>query len=277
MDTTTAIVTLTDRSYFSKARATIRDCRTYGRWQGTIVCITVDFMPTFEEIKDLGPNLIIYPVEHIDHTALWDIWKQHPIRKQADDRHYKKVYQWDKFYVFHPFFKTWDRIIFIDAGSRICSSVEPLLQLPVQNQLLAPDDSDPYDNGNRLAVQFDFDANPTVTQHFLETFGKECLADKYFLNCFFLFDTALIDGTQTFQTLTQWMTEIPISCCNEMGIMNLYFHIQKRVWTPLPQTVPATTTNPHYYFGWNESNYCEHPSARNFIVMKYPSRPLPVL
>ena len=182
----TAFVTLTDRNYFYKARVTIRDCRTYGRWEGTIVLIVVDFMPTYEEVIDLGPNLIIYPVEHIDHKALWDIWKQHPIRTQADGRHYKKVYQWDKLYVFHPFFKNWDRILFLDAGSRVCNPVQPLLSLDYKGKILCPDDSDPYDNGNRLAIQFDFDANPDATRHFVETFGQDCLQEHYFLNCFYL-------------------------------------------------------------------------------------------
>ncbi len=272
-ETKTAFVTLTDRGYFSKARTTIRDCRTYGRWEGTIILIVVDFMPTYEEVIDLGPNLIIYPVEHIDHKALWDIWKQHPIRTQFDNSQYKKFYQWDKFYVFHPFFKTWERIVFLDAGSRVSNSVHHLLTLDYKGKFLCPDDSDPYDNGNRLAVQFDFDTNPVATQHFYETFGKDCLTEHYCLDCFFLFDTSLIDGFETFTTLKKWMIEFPISCRNDMGIINLYFHIHRRVWTPLPQKL----SNDMYYFGWNESNYREHPSARNFIVMKYPSRPLPVL
>ncbi len=106
----TAFVTLTDRGYFEKAKHTLRDLRTYGEWQGTIVLIVVDFIPSLEEVQQLslGTNFIIMPVEHIDHKALWEIWKKHPIRTQFDNSQYKKFYQWDKFYVFHPFFKTWD-------------------------------------------------------------------------------------------------------------------------------------------------------------------------
>ncbi len=270
----TACVTLTDRGYFQKARQTIRDLRTYGQWQGTIVLLVVDFMPTWEEIQGFGPNVLCMPVEHIDHTALWEVWKQHPIRTQFDNSQYKKFYQWDKFYVFHPFFKTWDRILFLDAGSRVCRPITPLLQLNYKGVFISPDDSDPYDNGQRLAVQFDFDTNPEATRHFLETFGKESLQEHYFLDCIFLFDTALIDGMNTFETLKRWMIEFPISCRNDMGIVNLYFHIHKQVWFPLPQRLPDDSG---YYFGWNESNYHERPSANQFIVMKYPSRPPPVL
>ncbi len=269
----TAFVTLTDRGYFSKAKTTIRDLRTYGQWQGTVVLIVVDFMPTLEEVAGLGPNLVVYPVEHLDHKALWEIWKTHPIRTQFDNSQYKKFYQWDKFVVFTPFFKTWKRIVFLDAGSRVCRNVAPLLDLPFEHKFVCPDDSDPYDNGNRLAVQFDFNTNPDATELFYATFGKECLTAHYFLDCFFLFDTALIDGTNTFDTLKRWMIEFPISCRNDMGILNLYFHIQQRVWSPLPQHVSEGI----YYFGWNEHNYRELPSADKFIVMKYPSRPPPVL
>jgi hypothetical protein len=78
-------------------------------------------------------------------------------------------------------------------------------------------------------------------------------------------------------TLKQWMLDFPTSCCNEMGIMNLYFHIKHRVWTPLPQIVSEADGVKVYYFGWNEHNYSERPSADKFIVMKYPSRPPPVV
>lgn len=273
----TAFVTLTDRGYFSKAKTTIRDLRSYGGWQGTVVLIVVDFMPSWDEIKDLGDSLVVYPVEHINHTALWEIWKTFPIRKQADNRHFKKVYQWDKFQVFNPFFKTWKRIVFLDAGSRVCRSVLPLLTLEFQGKMLCPDDSDPYDNGNRLACQFDLKANPAATERLYTEFGTDCMNSHYFLNCFFMFDTDIIDGMETLTTLKQWMLDFPISCCNEMGIMNLYFHIKRRVWNALPQIVSEADGVLLYYFGWNEHNYRERPSADRFIVMKYPSRPPPVL
>lgn len=270
----TAFVTLTDRGYFHKACQTIRDLRTYGQWNGTIVLLVVDFMPTLEELEGFGTNCMIIPVEHIDHKALWEIWKQHPIRHQFDNSQYKKFYQWDKFYVFHPMFKTWDRIVFLDAGSRVCRPVLPLLQLNYKGKFIAPDDSDPYDNGNRLAVQFDLETNPAATKHLLDTFGEGCLREHYCLDCFFMFDTALIEDMKTFEILKQWMIEFPISCRNDMGIINLYFHIYKQVWYPLPQTLPDGSG---YYFGWNESNYHERPSATKFIVMKYPNHGPPVL
>jgi len=273
MDPTTAFVTLTDRGYFHKARHTIRDLRTHGQWNGPIVLIVVDFMPTFEEIASFGPKFLCLPVSHIDHSALWEVWKTHPIRTQADNSQYTKFYQWDKFYVFTPFFKTWKRVVFIDAGARVCRPVAPLLDLEYKGKFLCPDDSDPYDNGNRLAVQFDFDTNPAVTAHFYEVFGRDCLSERYFLDCFFLFDTELIKDS-TFPTLKQWIFEFPISCRNDMGILNLYMHIYRRVWTPLPQILPDGSG---YYFGWNESNYRERPSANKFVVMKYPSRGPPVL
>ena len=267
MDLQTAFVTLTDRGYFPKAQTTLRDLRSYGQWKGTIVLIVVDFMPTYEEIVEFGPHFILYPVRHIDHVGLWEIWKKHPIRSQADNSQYTKVYQWDKFYVFTPFFKSWKRVVFVDAGSRICRPVAPLLVLDYKGQFLCPDDSDPYDNGNRLIVQFDFDTNPSVSEHFYNTFGRDCLSFHYFLDCFFLFDTDLIHDL-TFPILKQWITEFPISCRNDMGILNLYFHVVRRVWTPLPQLLPDGSG---YYFGWNESNYRERPPATKFIVMKYPS------
>jgi hypothetical protein len=271
--TKTAFVTLTDRGYFHKALITLRDVRTYGQWTGPIVLITVDFIPTFEELKSVCPECIVYPISHIDHTGLWEIWKTKPIRVQFDQSHTKKVYQWDKFTVFSPFFKIWDRIVFLDAGARVVNPVEQLFSIPWEGRFLSPDDSDPYDNGNRLNVQFDLEANPEVTEKLYATFGTECFEDKYFLDCFFIFDTALIEGTETFNTLCRWMLEFPISCRNDMGIVNLYFTAHKKVWTPLPQ---RSVDNQLYNFGWSELNYHERPGWDKFIVLKYPWRIPPV-
>ena len=40
----TAFVTLTDSNYFYRAKRTIVDLRNQGNWNGTIVCIGVNFI-----------------------------------------------------------------------------------------------------------------------------------------------------------------------------------------------------------------------------------------
>jgi hypothetical protein len=61
------------------------------------------------------------------------------------------------------------------------------------------------------------------------------------------------------------MYEYPICRCNEMGIMNLKFVLQMRVWEPFPQK----TKEGKYLFGWNEVNYKENPNWTSFHFIKY--------
>jgi len=259
----TVFVTLTDRSYFPKAKKTIEELRQRGKWEGDVVLIVVDFTPNPDE---LPPNTLLHSVQHIDHTPLWNIWKTKPIQKMDDNRHYGKVYQWDKLYVFSDFFKQWDRVVFIDAGIRILDTVEHLLTLDVKGKFLAPDDSDPYDNGNRLKIQFDWNANPIATRRMIENFGIDWWTSKYFINCIFMFDTSLLHNTNVVEDMKFMMYRYPISLCNEMGIMNLYFTVKRKVWEAFPQ---RTLDNSKYLFGWSELNYRERPNWTQFCFLKY--------
>ncbi len=261
-DMSTVFVTLTDSSYAWKAKRTIEELRTKGKWEGDVVLIVVDYSPNQEDF----PNTILHPVTHIDHTPLWETWKTYPIKKMDDNRHHGKVYQWDKLYVFSDFFKQWDRVVFIDAGMRIVDSVEHLLALSWQGKFLSPDDSDPYDNGNRLKIQFDWNANPVATRQLFEDFGNDWWTSKYFLNCIFLFDTRILEDA--FEDMKQMMYNYPISLCNEMGIMNLYFTVKRKVWEAFPQ---RTLDDSKYLFGWSEFNYRERPNWQQFCFLKYPA------
>jgi alpha-N-acetylglucosamine transferase len=258
----TVFVTLTDSTYFPKAKKTIEELRQRGQWDGDVVLMVVDFVPKQE---DLPMNTLLLNVQHIDHTPLWNTWKTNPIRKMDDNRHYGKIYQWDKLYIFCDFFQQWDRVVFLDAGIRILDTVQHLLDIPYKGKFLSPDDSDPYDNGNRMRIQFDLDANAKVIQALLEDFGVDWFSSKYFLNCIFLFDTSLLHKN-TFEEMKEMMFKYPISLCNEMGIMNLYWTVKRKVWEAFPK---RTLDDSKYLFGWSELNYRERPNWQQFCFLKY--------
>jgi hypothetical protein len=180
-----------------------------------------------------------------------------------DNRHFAKLHQWDKLQVFKPFFRAWERVVFLDAGLRIFDTVQPLLDLDWRGKLLAPDDSDPYDNGVRFRVQLDLDANPDVNATLFAEYPETMLDEHYFLNCMFVFDTALLERV-SFEEMEDAMNRYPICMCNEMGIMNLIFSFKLRVWQPFPQR-----TGDKYLFGWSERNYRESPNWTAFHFMKY--------
>jgi len=263
----TVVVTLTDQAYLEKCIRTLKQLRTRGKWDGDVVVLTVDFnMPTSitNELK-----LTTKRISHLDHTPLWEAWKTHPIPKKDDNRHYQKVTQWDKLQVFSEDFLKWKRVLFLDAGIYIFNSIASLLELPYANKMLAPDDSDPHDNGNRLKCQIHLESNPSLQPAFEKEFGPfaELGERKYFLNCVFLFDTSLIK-TLNISLMRQWMYKYPIMGCNEMGIMNLFF---RNHWTPFPL---RSIAGEHYLFSWAENCYkTATPKANEFCLLKYPNYP----
>lgn len=258
----TAFVSLCDSGYLSRAVRTIRDLRGRGGWKGDIVLICVGF--TLDESIAQEYNIIQHNTYFMNTAPLLEAFHQHPIKRMADDRHTKKLTQWNKLQVFTEFFKQWKRIVFLDAGLRVLDSVEPLLALDYTGKLLAPDDSDPYDNGNRIRCQFDQEANPAIAEIMLAEFSVD-LDAHYFLNCMFVFDTELITA-DLFTKLSIDMTRFPIMMCNEMGLMNLWFTCKLKVWEPFPQRVGEK-----WLFGWSEYNYNPRPDWNAFHFLKYPA------
>ena len=254
---TTVFVTLCDQSYSSKAYRTIQELKTNGQWNGDIVLIAVDYSP------DPIPGVTIWNTSHIDTSNLVAQLHQHPLKPMDDNRHFAKLYQWDKLQVFKPYFQQWERVVFLDAGIRVFDSVQPLLDLDWRGKFLAPDDSDPYDNGVRFRVQLDLNANPEILPKLFQEYPESILDEHYFLNCMFLYDTALLHQV-SFEEMEYAMNRYPICMCNEMGIMNLFMTFKLRVWEPLPQKAQDK-----YLFGWSERNYRENPTWKNFHFIKY--------
>lgn len=257
---TTAFVTLTDQSYFTKAIRTIQELMDAGEWKGDIILIAVDFDPNPAQLQK---NVIVYRTSHICTDRLVETFQKHPLRPMPDNRHLGKLYQWDKLQVFKPFFKFWKRVVFLDAGMRVFNRVQPLLDLEWKGKFLAPDDSEPYDNGTRFNCQLDLDANPDVTNRVFTDFSKDILEKRYFINCIFVFDTALLDRI-SYQEMENAMNTYPICMCNEMGILNLIFNYKLNVWVPFPNKV-----GDKYLYGWSERNYREQPTWQSFHFVKY--------
>ena len=266
-DNKTVFVTLTDAGYFEKAKKTITELRERGCWKGDIVLITVNFFAGEVSAEFMRThNVQEYPVKHINTDNLVVKLRETPIKAMADNRHFGKLTQWDKIYSFSPFFRRWNRVVFLDAGIRVLDSVKPLLDLDCQGKFLAPDDSDPYDNGNRFHCQLDIEANVPVLFELLQEYPQSILEEKYFLNCIYMYDTSILDKFKM-EDMEVAMNKYPISLCNEMGIMNLILTFKLAVWKPFPQR----TAEGKYLFGWNERNYREAPTWESFHFMKYPA------
>lgn len=262
------VVTLTDLGYFHKAKRTIMDARLRGEWKEEIVLITVGFNAPKNWLDFY--NVIPFRVEPIDKSALLEHYRTHPLRPTCDDRETKKLTQWDKFYVFHPWFKQWNRVIYVDAGLRIFSKIEHLASLPCEHTFLAPDDAPEYDQTKRFHAMLELDRNPQIANDFFKEYNPQILQERYFLNCIWMYDTVLLDIIHM-EEMIQKMNQYPICRCNEMTIMNLIFTFTYRVWKPFPS---HTLENPRMrLFGWTEHDrdYGPYTTWRDFCFLKYPT------
>ena len=224
--------------------------------------ITVNFTPNDPFMEEY--SVINYTVQHIPTDSLVETIKEYPFYEPNDKRQLHKLIQWDKLHVFSTFFKKWSRVVFLDAGIHIFNDVNSFVELDCMNSIVAPDDSDPYDNGLRFHQQVDLSRNTNVVIDFINTFRTESLSKRYFLNCIFMFDTSLIEEA-TFDELVNLMNRFPICRCNEMTLMNMYFTLQKNVWKPFPMLL-----GDKYIFTFCENSYKNIPHCSNFIFIKYP-------
>jgi hypothetical protein len=261
----TVVVTLTDLKYFNKAKRTIIDIRTRGEWIGDFVLITVDFNPS-KNFLDYY-NITQFRVSHINTNNLLEKYKQCPIRPTCDNREYAKLTQWDKFYVFHDYFKKWNKVIFFDAGIRIFDKIEYLNELPYENSFLAPDDAAPDDNEKTFKCIIETDKNIPVVEELFKEYSKDILQQRYFLNCLWVYDTNILSLIK-FNDLVDAMNKYPICRCNEMTIMNLFITFKYKLWKPFPEFLNNSNKR---LFAWNEYNHGYNTTWRDFCYIKYPS------
>jgi hypothetical protein len=262
----TVFVTLCDTAYFWKAQLTIQELRRAGEWYGEVVLITVDFDAPEEFLEMYSVQQ--YRIRHIDTSLLLTSYEKYPLSSD-DNRHVGKLSQWDKFYVFSEYFRKWDRVLFMDAGMRIYTSIHILFTLPWQGKLVAPSGGDPYSEMNRLATQIRDKENPEAARVLYADYPKDLFSShKDFLNGIFIYDTALLDKISMADMICA-MNKYPLCGNNEMTIMNLLFNIKLNVWERMPQKIGN-----RYLFNWSDRNFNrgEHVQLTDFVCLKYPSK-----
>jgi len=268
--TTTVVVTLSDATQQERAKRTILDVRTRGEWTGDIVWVTVGFEPsrTFTSFYKIRTHR----VEHIDTRHVLESYGRRPLRPTDDGREWKKLTQWDKFYVFDSFFLQWGRVVYLDAGLRVVDRLQHLLDVDCTDAFLAPDDAAPDDTQKRFGgiIEADEGRHPEVVPMLFREYPKSILTERYFLNCLWMYDTSLLHHIHLTDFIDA-MNRYPIARCNEMTIMNLLLTFKHRVWKPFPEHCPQDPRR--RLFGWTERdrNYGPYTTWQDFCFLKYPS------
>ena len=254
----TVFVTLCDPGYFSRAKQTIKDLRSRGNWAGDIVLIGVDCAPPPEFLTEFRVETVSFP--RFDVSSYVDKMRQKPLSVPTNDgREIHKTTQWEKLHVFEPYFKRWERVVWVDAGLRILEDVKYFLELPWRGKFLCPDDCKGKDY--RFEIALEMKNWPDAIKAIQEKYHVK-LDGRYFLNCIWIHDTALPVDVSEFLELLAY----PIWRHNEMGVMNAVLNFKRGVWVPFPDCA----SNGKYLFDWSELNIGGGIQWDRFCALKYP-------
>jgi hypothetical protein len=257
----TTFVLVTDQGYFNRAKRTITDLRSRGNWKGDIVLITIDF-DLNNNFKDYY-NIIEKKFNIIDKSILLAKIGTNGFNDTTDKREITKLNQWEKLHVFDDYFKSWQRVVFLDAGLRVLDDIKNILDLDYKNKILAPKDGK-LNNYSIFKFQISND-NREVIDTLKNDFGNEIFDSNFMLNCIWIYDTSILNICNK-DHLIDAMNKY--TCCktNEMGIMNLMFHFKYKLW----EAFPARSYNDKFLFDWCELNQNYHTTWRDYCFLKYP-------
>ena len=258
----TVVVLITDNKYFSKAKRTIIDIRSVGRWNGDIVLITIDF-DCNQNFKDFY-KITEAKFPQIDKSEL--LQKLGPGFPNWDGRELNKLNQWEKLHVFDTYFLKWKRVIFVDAGLRVLNSLDCLLDIDYENKFLAPNDAGdgPIKMKGKLFHTQISNHNKPLLHNLGDEFGVNIFNSEYFLNCIWIYDTNILNIIKKSEMI-ELMNKYPLCKTNEMAVMNLLIHFKHKLWIPFPYK----NKDNKYLFEWCETNK-PGTTWRDYCLIKYP-------
>ena len=256
----TVFVIVTDNIFFYKAKRTIIDLRSKGNWHNDIIVITVDFKlnNNFKDFYDITE----VQFDKIDKTSLLASIGQDGFIDTTDKREINKLNQWEKLHVFDDYFKSSQRVVYLDAGLRVLDDVKYLLNLDYKGKILAPTDGK-INEPNIFKCQLSYD-KPELINNLITEYGDYILDSSYMLNCMWIYDTDILNLCDKKQ-LVEAMNKYTFCKTNEMGIMNLLFHFKYKLWDQLP----VKAANDKILFDWCELNQKYTTTWRDYCFIKY--------
>lgn len=281
-----AIVLIANKGYQSKLENTLRQIRKQGAWKKDIVYVYGNDM--IQQTKLLQYYEKQYQVTTVYFPDLDTSYRIEEIKKRPftfathDSREYRLPFQFHKLYLFHTYFKKWNKILYIDAGTTI---FHPLTiwtdNLDCTGSLIAMEENAHGD----FTCQWEQKSQPDIYQDLTKNYNIKC---RYFINSILFYDTEIIQE-DTFLKLCYLMNKYTNSRTNEMAIMNLHF---LPIWKPLPEKIAIVENNnnmkninennnnnnknnndnnqetkyPLFYYGFSNDKY---PEKQAFVALKY--------
>jgi len=237
-------VLVTNNNYFERMLYTLNGILQNGYHDDICIVIGNDLIDSNKLTHPLLQNKNII-IKHFADIIFSDNFIQNFNTIERDSHWKNKIFQYHKFYLFDIYFKRWDYIFYIDAGTHVYSSIYPIIDSRKPYKFLAHSDAYPTYIW-KLHVQF--------TEHAL----LQDLKDSYNLNIDYpqttimLYDTEIIKN-DTFTNLLSLAEKYPISRTNDQGIIALYFTNIVQLW----EQIKLEDENIWYY------DYLRRPEKTN--------------
>tara|TARA_B100000925_G_scaffold126521_1_gene94504 strand:+ start:3369 stop:4118 length:750 start_codon:yes stop_codon:yes gene_type:complete len=240
-----------NKNYFTKFINTCSQLIKYGNYKGDI-CLVIGDDLVGDKLLDLpiikDNNIIIKYYPNIQFSKHFlDIQKN----LNRPPHWFKKIFQYHKFYLFHPYFKKWDFIFYIDCGIHIYDDISPIINEATDNKLLAHSDAYPTYNW-KLRNQFSED---------IELNKMYDLNNDYFQSTIMLFDTNIIEDN-TFTEIMDLVNKYPKGITNDQSYLALYFTIIKPCW----KQIKIKNEKTYFY------DYLSRNNKNKYIMLKTPNR-----
>jgi len=256
------IALYSNKKQAARALKTIKQIRTFGHYENDLVYFHDGSLDVYQLKKMVKWNVIIKEFPPL--PIQWNVGFK---RKQVVEKNKSIHIYAHKFYVFHLFFKQWEKVLYLDAGMSIYRPIQPFWELDCKDKIIAHSDAypdfkrkfgsmnEPNDGG-----QFDKHADPNLFKKLMTEFD---LNRDYFQSTLLLFDTKLIEYNTVNNLLNLWNLYPIVE--GDQSVLNLYFNNLKNVWKPLPISDKKIVL-----YDWTVR---PHKTCHEYIMLKYGPQP----
>ena len=225
------LVFIANEPYIEKAITTILQARQVGEWRNDIVLLVSNTLYNDINIQKIATmlNIILKEIPERNFDSIYAEWDKH-----KDHSNYEYInsrrFIYNKFNIFDVYFKQWDIVFYLDAGSHILGPLQRIKNKcePI-NCLYAHSDAYPEFNW-KLKRQFCLELFTDKQKEKISNYNMEC---DYFQSIILIFDSSIIETT-TVDQLCLLSQEFPFALRADQPIMNLLFTCERNLWKPLP-------------------------------------------
>tara|TARA_B100001093_G_C26809851_1_gene1007096 strand:+ start:987 stop:1751 length:765 start_codon:yes stop_codon:yes gene_type:complete len=219
------VVFLSNRKYLTRFADTLNQLRSNGKYAGSVLLVIGDDL--LDQKSGLESKYQIKIVHFPDITFSPEFMKYFNTLER--EGHWKnKIFQYHKFYLFDPYFKTnYDKIIYIDCGMHINLPIAKMFELFSAGKILADYDYRVHPKRFHKSLESQFCKN--YPEEFQALESAYDLTKWHFQTTFMIYDTKIIKD-DTASQMIELTKRYPIAMTNDQAIVALYYTVIEPCW-----------------------------------------------